>query len=111
PIVTVRYLPTVPLTLARPLGNKEEFELSRKRDVSQALAANTITRASTWCSLPSVLSMYVMPLARPLRSSVTSRAMACVTRFSFPVLSAGAISTFVEEKFEFVRQPRLHCPQ
>ena len=55
--------------------------------------------------------MYFTPLARPLLSSVTSCAIAWVTRVSLPVLSAGAISTFVDEKFEFVMQPRLHCPQ
>src|SRR2546423_7234506 len=111
PVVSVRYLPTVPLPLASPLGNEDDFELSSSRDDSHALAATTTTRASTWCSLPSLMSMYVTPLARAFLSTVTSRAMALVSRVSFPVWSAGAISTFVEEKFEFVLQPRLHCPQ
>ncbi len=111
PVVSVRYLPTVPLPFASPFGNDGDFELSSRREVSQALAASTTTWASIWRSLPSVVSMYVTPLAFPVRSSVTSRAIAFVFSVSFPVRSAGAIKTFVDEKFEFVLQPRLHWPQ
>ncbi len=50
-------------------------------------------------------------MARPLLSTVTSRAIAFVRSVSFPVARAGAISTLVEVKFAFTRQPRLHCPQ
>ncbi len=55
--------------------------------------------------------MYVTPLAFPVRSSVISRAIAFVLSVSLPVARAGAISTLVEEKLEFVLQPRPHCPQ
>src|ERR1043166_233237 len=67
PVVSVRYLPTVPLELARPFGNDADFEFSRRRDVSHALAARTTTRASTWCSLPSIELTYVTPLPLPER--------------------------------------------
>src|ERR1043166_8597338 len=67
PVVSVRYLPTVPLELASPFGNDADFEFSRRRDVSHALAARTTTRASTWCSLPSIELTYVPPLALPER--------------------------------------------
>src|ERR1043166_6256671 len=111
PVVSVRYLPTVPLELASPFGNDADFEFSRRRDVSHALAARTTTRASTWCSLPSIELTYVTPLALPERPRVPPRAIAFATSVSWPVARAGAISTFVEEKFELVLQPRLHCPQ
>src|ERR1044072_1117129 len=35
PVVSVRYLPTVPLELASPFGNDADFEFSRRRDVSR----------------------------------------------------------------------------
>ena len=51
------YLPTRPLELARPFGNRADFEFSRMRTDSAELAASTTTRAFTVCSLPVVLSM------------------------------------------------------
>ena len=47
PVVSVRYLPTTPLELPRPCGNFDDFELSRSRADSQALAASTTMRACT----------------------------------------------------------------
>ena len=111
PVVSVMYLPTVPLPFARPFGNADDFELSSRRAVSSALAASTTTLARTCWSDPVVLSTYATPEARPALSSVTSRAMALVTSVSRPVASAGPISTLVEVKLAFTRQPRLHCPQ
>src|SRR5438128_9809694 len=111
PVVSVMYFPTVPLAFARPLGNREDRELSSSRADSQALAASTTTLARTCRSVPVVLSTYATPLARPLGSTVTSRAIALVTRVSLPVVRAGAISTLVEVKFAFTLQPRLHWPQ
>ena len=40
PVESVRYLPTTPLELARPCGNFDDFEFSRMRADSQALAAS-----------------------------------------------------------------------
>src|SRR5258705_10784564 len=111
PVVSVRYLPTTPLELARPFGNCVDFELSIRRGGSHALAASTATLAFTCLSALVFVSMYVTPLASPRLFSVTSRAIALVTRVKRPVCSAGAINTFVDEKFEFVRHPRPHCPQ
>ena len=57
PVVSVRYLPTLPLELPSPCGNFDDFELSRMRADSHALAASTTMRACTWFSRPVVLSM------------------------------------------------------
>src|SRR5687768_10163637 len=111
PVVSVRYLPTTPLELARPSGNREDLELRRRRADSQALAASTTTRAFAFFSVPVVLSMYTTPVASPRSLAVISRAIASVRRVRRPVLSAGAIRTSVDEKFDFVMQPRPHCPQ
>ena len=46
-----------------------------------------------------------------MSSTVTSRAIALVMIFSFPVFIAGGISTEGDEKFECVAQPRPHWPQ
>jgi hypothetical protein len=48
------------------------------------------------------------PFARPLASTVTSRAMALVRSVSRPVFMAGGSSTDGEEKFECNAQPRAH---
>src|SRR4030088_3260064 len=108
PVVSVRALPTTPLEFASPFGNFGDFELSIRRAVSHALAARTTTLALAWFSLPVFVSIYETPLARPLSLRVTSWAIACVTSVSLPVLRAGAIRTFVDEKLELVMQPRLH---
>src|SRR6266700_601425 len=76
PVVSVMYFPTVPLALARPLGNRLDVEFSSSRADSNALAASTMTRARTCWSDPVVLSTYATPVARPPRSTVTSRAIA-----------------------------------
>src|SRR5262245_26200827 len=111
PVESVRYLPTTPLEFASPCGNFDDFELSRMRADSHALAASTTMRARTWLSRDVVLSMYETPLARPLSSTVTSRTIASVTIVSLPVARAGGISTDGDEKFECVAHPRLHWPQ
>src|SRR5512141_723076 len=111
PVVSVRYLPTTPPELASPWGKRDDFELSSSRADSHALAASTTTRARTCSSFIVVLSMYDTPVARPLASVVTSRAIASDTMVSLPVLSAGRRRTLVEEKFALTAQPRLHWPQ
>src|SRR6266576_4715810 len=111
PVVSVRYLPTRPDELARPLGKRVDLELSSRRDVSHALAASTTTRARTSRSSPEALSMYATPDARPFASVSTSRTIALGSIASRPVVSAGPSRTPGEEKFEFVLQPRLHWPQ
>src|SRR6266705_26585 len=52
PVVSVMYLPTVPLAFARPFGNRDDVELSSRRAVSRALAARTTTFACTRWSVP-----------------------------------------------------------
>src|SRR6185437_4999528 len=111
PVVSVRYRPTTPLEFASPCGNRDDLELRRSRADSHALAASTTTRACTCCTAPVFLSTYETPVAMPRPSVVTSYAMALVTNVNFPVALAGGISTPELEKFEFVLQPRLHCPQ
>src|SRR5688572_15708267 len=111
PVVSVRYLPTTPLELPRPCGNRDDFELSSSRAVSQALAAITTIRPRAWFSPPVVLSIYATPVARPSSPTVTSRAMAFVTMVRRLVASAGGISTDGDEKFAWEAQPRPHWPQ
>jgi len=64
--------------------------------LSQALAASTITRASTWCSAPVRRSMYFTPLAVPSRPKTTSRTIASVTMSRLPVTRAGGRCTVVD---------------
>src|SRR5436190_3953098 len=111
PVVSVRYLPAVPLELASPFGNAVDLEFNNKRADSSALAASTTILARTCSSAPVVLLMYDTPLASPSDPTVTSRAIAFVISVSFPVCSAGAMSTSGLEKFAFTEQPRLHSPQ
>src|SRR5205085_11914121 len=103
--------PAGPLRCARPSGNAGGLELRSTRAVSSALPARTPTLAGTCRSDPVLLSTYATPEARPGLSTVTSRAIALVTSVRRPVVKAGAISTLVEVKFAFTRQPRLHWPQ
>ncbi len=111
PVVSVRYLPTMPLELASPFGNLVDLELSRSRALSIALAASTTTFARTCSSVLVFLSMYDTPFASPSAPTVTSRAIALVMSVSLPVASAGATSTSPLEKLAFTWQPRLHWPQ
>src|SRR5688500_960378 len=111
PVESVRNLPTLPLELPKPCANFADFELRRMRADSHALAARTTIRARTWFSRIEVLSIYATPLASPVSSTVTSRAIALAIIRSLPVVSAGGISTDGEEKFECIMQPRPHWPQ
>src|SRR5688572_20536058 len=111
PVVSVMYLPTVPLELARPCGKRDDFELRRIRADSKALAARTMTRARTAASSPVRVSTYDTPVAKPSRPTITSRTIALVRSVSLPVASAGAMRTSGLEKLDLVVQPRLHCPQ
>jgi len=76
-----------------------------------ALAASTTIFARTVSSPAVAVLMNDTPVASPSSSVSTSRAMAPVTIFSLPVFSAGGSSTDGLEKFEWVEQPRPHCPQ
>src|SRR4026209_2244563 len=111
PGVSVRYRPTVPLPLARPLGWRGDFEFRSRRADSQALAARTPTFARAVLSWPVATSTYATPVARPSLVVVTSRTIAPVTIFSLPVARAGGRNTEGREKLECVEQPRPHCPQ
>src|SRR5262245_3421552 len=111
PVVSVRYFPTVPLAFANPSGKRDDLEFNRMRADSQALAANTTTRARTCVSAPVLLSMYDTPVASPRSSTVTSRAIALVMILRRPVCCAGNNRTLGEVKLELFMQPRLHCPQ
>jgi len=62
---SVIYLPTLPLELASPSGNRLDFEFKSRRTVSIELAASTTTRPAAWPSCPVVLSMKVTPVASP----------------------------------------------
>src|ERR1700720_2152238 len=111
PTESVRYLPTAPEELARPLGNCADFEFSSKRADSHALAARTTARALTRFSVRVALSMYETPSALPSLPTRTSRAIAPVISVSLPVAIAGGSRTWLELKLEAVTHPRPHCPQ
>src|SRR5687768_18609677 len=111
PVVSVRYLPTTPLEFASPWGKLDEREFNRSRALSHALAASTTIRARTCRSSPVALSIYDTPVASPLAPTVTSRAIAFVSRRRRPVASAGRSRTSGLEKFALTEHPRLHCPQ
>ncbi len=57
PVVSVRYLPTIPPEFPRPFGYRVDLELSSRRADSQAEAESTTVRQRTWRSAPVVLSM------------------------------------------------------
>ena len=50
--LNIRYLPTLPLELARPLGNRLDCDKSNRRGVSAPLAETTTARACWKCSVP-----------------------------------------------------------
>src|SRR5581483_11735623 len=111
PVESVRYLPTVPLELARPSGKRPDCEFNNSRADSHALAARTTILARTAYSRASAVFTYDTPVARPLESVVTSRAIALLMMRSLPVASAGGSKTDGDEKFACVAQPRPHWPQ
>src|SRR3954451_15180521 len=111
PTESVKYLPSVPEEFARPSGKSADFEFSRSRVDSHALAATTTARALIRCSVRVALSMYETPVAFPSLPTRTSRAIAPVIRVSLPVAIAGGSRTWLELKLEAVVQPRPHCPQ
>ena len=85
----------MPLELASPCGNRDDFELRRMRADSSALAARHDDARDVRLReiAPVFLSMYETPVASRRVPRVTSRAIAFVISVSLPVLSAGAIST------------------
>src|SRR6185436_9736079 len=111
PTVSIRYFPTRPLELARPLGKRVEREFSRMRADSHALAHKTtiFARASTSCRV--LRSTYDTPVALPPSSVSTARHIASVRISRFPVFKAGGSSTVGDEKFDPVAHDRPHCPQ
>ena len=111
PVESVTYLPTTPLPLARPWGNRELLEFSRSRADSQALAASTTILARTEYSFRSWVWTYETPVARPSESVITSRAMAWGMSVRLPVCRAGGRSTEGLEKFEWAAQPLPHSAQ
>ena len=111
PVESVRYLPSTPLEFDRPLGCRADVELNIRRADSPALAASTTALARTVYSCASDVFTYDTPVASPLVSVSTSRAIAPVTIVSLPVASAGGRNTEVDEKFECVAHPRPHWPQ
>src|SRR5262249_16274517 len=96
PTVSMRYLPTLPLELANPSGNVDDFELSRMRTDSHALAANTTTPAFPCRCPPLFLSTKLTPLALPALSRVTSCAIASVRMSSLPLANAGGRCTVTD---------------
>src|SRR5215469_16829574 len=111
PTESVRYRPTVPEELARPLGKNDDLEFRSSRADSQALAARTMAAALTRFSDLVALSIYETPVALPSLSMRISRAIAPVTSVRRPVAIAGGMRTWLELKLEAVTQPRPHCPQ
>ena len=92
PVESCRYFPTTSLELARPFGWRGDFELSNNLADSQALAAKN-NRSSKYLVFLHVFFIYIRNAggqALPYLVN-TSRAMALVTRSTFPVLRAGII--------------------
>ena len=63
--------PNLAARIRESIGERRDFELSRIRADSHALAASTTTRAAA-CVRALTLSMKLTPLARPVLSSVIS---------------------------------------
>ena len=111
-MVSVRYLPTMPLELASPFGNGVDFELSSRRADLASRSPRARRPSRRTCSSVAGVLVDVRHAGREtVLPTVTSRAIAFVISVSLPVASAGAMSTSGLEKFAFTWQPRLHWPQ
>ena len=111
PVVSVRYLPTLPVELPSPCGNFADFELRRMpRRLARAGREHDDARLHVVLA-PGVLVDVGDAGRRPVSSTVTSRAIALATIVSFLVAIAGGIRTDGDEKFAWIAQPRPHCPQ
>ena len=111
PVESVRYFPSGPLEFEARCGCRARLGVEHQaRGLARAGGEHDVRRADV-ISGPSAVLTYDTPVARPLASVSTSRAIAPVTIFSLPVAMAGGRNTDVDEKFECVAQPRPHCPQ
>src|SRR5690606_25779660 len=102
----MRYLPTLPLELARPWGNRLDADASSSRGVSAPLAARMNALARWACSRPSA-SQYSARVTRPA-ASVSSRWTVLSARISHrPVASARGIIVASVEDFAPTSQPYI----
>jgi len=100
----VRFLPTRPLSLARPFGQRAERELRRSRALSTAVQETTTMRAGCSWSCP-FSSRYTTLFARPSGETSTLRAMHRGRRSTLPVASARGTSEACVLDFAPVSHP------
>src|SRR6516165_2702838 len=104
--LNVRFLPTRPLSLASPFGQRDERELRSSRALSTAVQETTTMRAGCSCSCP-LSSMYTTLFARPSEVTSTLRAMHRLRSSIFPVSRASGTSAESVLDFAPVSQPKL----
>ena len=108
----MRYLPTTPLELASPCGNRFELELSSSRGVS-APFAHTTTAFARWKISFLSASKYFTPVARPFASVSIFRAYELGRISQRPVATAFGMTVTSELDFARTSQPKPsqkpHC--
>ena len=91
--VSVRYLPTMPPELPRPLRMARRLRVEQQPGRLARAAESTTVRQRTWRSSPVALSMYDTAVTLPEASVTSSRAMALASTVTRPVSIAGKICT------------------
>ena len=107
--MSIRYLPTRPDELAKPLGKWLLLELSRRRG-GFAATGREDDNAGFDLEFLTSLRVHIGDTAGPSPSEPrrTSRTIAPVRTSRLPVFMAGKMWTPGELKFEFVPQARPH---
>src|SRR6185503_14318296 len=112
PPLNIRYLPTAPLELARPCGNRFDLEFNNSRGVSAPLA-QTKTAFARWKISFLSASKYLTPVARPLASVSTFLTYEFGRTSQRPVATAFGIIVTSELDFARTSQPKPrqkpHC--
>src|SRR3990172_7753186 len=101
----MRYLPTVPLELARPSGNRRDAESNSRRAVSAPFALRTMARARCACSRPS-LSQYRTRVTRPASLVSILNTVDSGRISQRPVASANGIMDASEEDLAPTSHPK-----
>src|SRR5690606_21715131 len=95
--LNIRFLPTMPLLLARPSGCCGEAESSNNLGVSAPFAQSTAALVRCDCSAPSA-SQYTTSVTRPSSLVLIWETVQPVRSSQFPEASArGIIATMVED--------------
>src|SRR5688572_6458776 len=109
--LNIRFLPTMPLELARPSGKRADSDRNNSLGVSAPFALSTTAFARCACIVPSA-SQYTTSFTRPLSSVLTRATVQFVRSSQLPLASASGIIVTSVEDFADTSQPKpLQKPQ